>query len=191
MGTAPASSGDDGARPRSRPSTDTADIQAHPKFGTILASSSYDGRVLIWRSTPNPTNPAAPAAFQKVFESTLHAASVNLLSWAPHECGCVLACASSDGSISVLEFTNNAWEHVVLAGAHGLGVNSVSWAPATRPGSLVSAAGGPEKGALRRFVSGGSDCLVKIWDWRYVVGGLPHVASTRRPRTHGLRGSLG
>ncbi|MCJ1407638.1 GTPase-activating protein S13 [Ptychographa xylographoides] len=136
---------------------------AHPKFGTILASSSYDGRVLIWRSTPSPSSPNSPATFQKVFESTLHTASVNLLAWAPHECGCLLACASSDGSISVLEFQDGSWGHVILQGAHGLGVNSVSWAPSARPGSLVSA--NPEKGALRRLVSGGSDCAVKIWDW--------------------------
>ena len=141
--------------------------QAHPKFGIILASCSYDGRVFIWRSTPSPSNPSS-APFQKVFDSPLHTASVNLLSWAPHECGCLLACASSDGNISVLEFTNNEWAHVLLQGAHGLGVNSVSWAPASRPGSLVSAAGGQDKTATRRFVSGGSDCLIKIWDWKYV-----------------------
>lgn len=141
--------------------------QAHPKFGTILASSSYDGRVLIWRATPTSSASNAPSTFQKVFESTLHTASVNLLSWAPHECGCLLACASSDGSISVLEFQDGSWGHVILNGAHGLGVNSVSWAPSARPGSLVSA--NPEKGAMRRFVSGGSDCLIKIWDWRLVI----------------------
>lgn len=55
----------------------------------------------------------------------------------------------------------------MLQGAHGLGVNSVSWAPAARAGSLVSSA--PEKGAVRRFVSGGSDCVVKIWDWKYAT----------------------
>ncbi|MCJ1387542.1 GTPase-activating protein S13 [Xylographa bjoerkii] len=137
--------------------------QAHPKFGPILASSSYDGRVLIWRSTPTTSSSNSPSTFQKVFESTLHTASVNLLAWAPHECGCLLACASSDGCISVLEFQDGSWNHVVLKGAHGLGVNSVSWAPSARPGSLVSAS--PEKAALRRIVSGGSDCLVKIWDW--------------------------
>lgn len=141
--------------------------QAHPKFGTILASSSYDGRVLIWRSTPTNSSSNSPSTFQKVFESTLHTASVNLLSWAPHECGCLLACASSDGSISVLEFQNNAWEHVILNGAHGLGVNSVSWAPSARPGSLVST--NPDKAATRRFASGGSDGLIKIWDWRFVL----------------------
>jgi protein transport protein SEC13 len=67
----------------------------------------------------------------------------------------------------VLEFQDGSWGQVVLNGAHGLGVNGVSWAPSARPGSLVST--NPEKGAMRRFVSGGSDCLLKIWDWRYVM----------------------
>ena len=48
--------------------------------------------------------------------------------------------------------------------AHGLGVNSVSWAPATAPGSVVSAAA-PTPGSLgqRRFVTGGCDNILKIW----------------------------
>ena len=47
--------------------------------------------------------------------------------------------------------------------AHGMGVNSVSWAPATAPGSLVSAT--PAPGVQRRFVTGGSDNLVKLWSY--------------------------
>lgn len=47
-----------------------------------------------------------------------------------------------------------------------MGVNAVSWAPAMVPGSLVSSK--PEVGAQRRFATGGSDCVVKIWDWKYV-----------------------
>lgn len=143
--------------------------QAHPKFGTILASSSYDGRVLIWRSSPTTVSSNSASSFQKVFESTLHSASVNLLAWAPHEAGCLLACASSDGAVSVLEFRDNVMDHVILANAHGLGVNSVSWAPSARPGSLVSKTGDNTVG--RRFVTGGSDNLVKIWEWRYVYSG--------------------
>ena len=143
--------------------------KAHPKFGTILASSSYDGHVLIWRSSP-PTH-----KFVKVFDFALHTASVNLLSWAPHECGCILACASSDSNISVLEFTDGSWTHVMLERAHEMGVNSVSWAPSIRGGGLVSSKPDMEKGALRRFVSGGSDCLVKIWDWKYAVHPVPSL----------------
>ena len=97
------------------------------------------------------------------------------MAWGPHESGCLLACASSDGCVSVLEFRDGMWEHVVLQGAHALGVNSVSWAPAGRAGSLVGGGGvgggggggpGGEGGGLRRFVTGGSDCKVKIWDWK-------------------------
>ena len=75
---------------------------AHPKFGHILASCSYDGKVIIWKEQPaqGPT----PAGWAKIKEHTLYKASINSVSWAPHELGAILACASSDGTISVLTF---------------------------------------------------------------------------------------
>ncbi|KAL8961483.1 MAG: hypothetical protein Q9193_001964 [Seirophora villosa] len=127
---------------------------AHPKYGNILASSSYDGKVFIWREQN--------AQWAKVADFNLHQASVNIVSWSPHESGCLLACASSDGQVSVLEFTEGNWMHMLFP-AHGQGVNAVSWAPAMVPGSLVSSK--PELAAQRRFATGGSDCLVKVWDW--------------------------
>jgi protein transport protein SEC13 len=33
----------------------------------------------------------------------LHESSVNSISWAPHELGLILACASSDGRVSILQ----------------------------------------------------------------------------------------
>ncbi|KAG0649750.1 Nucleoporin 20 [Hyphodiscus hymeniophilus] len=125
---------------------------AHPKFGNILASSSYDGKVFIWREQGT--------TWTRVFDFALHTASVNIISWSPHESGCLLACASSDGNVSVLEFKDNSWDHKLFH-AHGIGVNSVSWAPSTTAGSLVSSAGG--QGGVRKFVTGGSDNLVKLW----------------------------
>lgn len=129
--------------------------QAHPKYGNILASSSYDGKVFIWRE--------ASGQWSKIYEVALHTASVNLVAWAPHEAGCLLACASSDGNVSVLEFKDNNWSHTIFQ-ACGSGVNSVSWAPAVAPGQVTSASGG-QTGAARRFVTGGSDCQVKLWDY--------------------------
>jgi WD40 repeat protein len=37
--------------------------------------------------------------------------SVNSVSWAPHELGAILACASSDGKISVLTFKGVVLHH--------------------------------------------------------------------------------
>ncbi|KAF2452394.1 putative nuclear pore complex subunit [Lineolata rhizophorae] len=134
---------------------------AHPKYGTILASASYDGKVFIWREQ-------AGRGWEKVYESALHSASVNLVAWAPHEAGCLLACASSDGNVSVLDFKDNAWSHNVFP-AHPMGVNAVSWSPAIAPGQ-VAAAQGTQGGQsaptpVRRFATGGSDCKVKIWEY--------------------------
>ncbi len=130
---------------------------AHPKYGNILASAGYDGKVFIWREQP-PT-------WQKIFDFALHKASVNIVSWSPHESGCLLACASSDGAVSVLEFRDNSsFEHTTFP-AHGLGVNSVSWAPAALPGSIVSSNPGPAAAGNRRFVTAGCDNLLKIWTW--------------------------
>ena len=86
-----------------------------------------------------------------------------MVSWSPHELGCLLACASSDGHVSVHEFKDNNFQHVAFP-AHGLGVNSVSWAPAAAPGSIVSSAGpGHSHAVQRRFVTGGCDNVLKIW----------------------------
>lgn len=91
---------------------------------------------------------------------------MNLIAWSPAEVGCHLAAASSDGNVSVLTFENNTFSHV-LFNAHGhLGANSVSWAPATIPGALTGAqAPGQQPGPVRRFVTGGSDNSVKIWNF--------------------------
>lgn len=126
---------------------------AHPKFGTILASAGYDGKVIIWRESQNQ--------WSKLTEHILHSASVNSVSWAPHELGAILACASSDGKVSVLEFKDDGTWDTRSFGAHGLGVNAVSWAPSMVPGSAVSTIGTPPR--TKRFVTGGCDNLVKIW----------------------------
>lgn len=56
-------------------------------------------------------------------------------------------------------------DHKIFS-AHGVGVNAVSWAPSTTPGSLVSSASTPAvNGGVRRFVTGGSDNLLKIWSY--------------------------
>lgn len=119
--------------------------------------------MLIWREQSG--------TWQKIFDFPLHKASVNAIAWSPHEVGCLLACASSDGSVSVLEFRDNSFDHATFP-AHGLGVNSVSWAPATVPGSVVSPPQtvSPTTAAQRRFATGGCDNLVRIWAFDPTTG---------------------
>ncbi|KAM6499322.1 protein transporter SEC13 [Amanita muscaria] len=143
---------------------------AHPKYGHILASCSYDGKVLIWKEQQS----TASGGWSKVKEHTLHTASVNSVSWAPHELGAMLACASSDGKISVLTFKNDGQWGADLFDGHAIGCNAVSWAPAIVPGSLITPQTQTAQGqnpaaqtpAVKRFASAGCDNLVKIWGYR-------------------------
>lgn len=116
--------------------------------------------------------------------------SVNSISWAPHELGAILACASSDGKLSVLTFKglfrvrstpkhttddraiffldDGQWVADIFNG-HAIGCNAVSWAPAIHPGSLIHPhqPGAPAPPApFKRFASAGCDNLVKIWSFR-------------------------
>lgn len=85
---------------------------------------------------------------------------MNSICWAPSEFGLCLACGSSDGTISVLTHKpDGSWEKVKIEQAHPVGVTSVSWAPASAPGSLI----GPDPGPVQKLASGGCDNTVKVW----------------------------
>ena len=75
---------------------------AHPKFGVLLASCTYDGSVIIHKES-------APRTWSPVYTHKFHDSSVNSLAWAPHEYGLILACASSDGRVSILEHKVDSW----------------------------------------------------------------------------------
>ncbi|KAK9380263.1 WD40-repeat-containing domain protein [Kockiozyma suomiensis] len=116
---------------------------AHPKFGVILASSSFDGKVIIWRedvATKTWTNIATHAA---------HSESVNSVQWAPPDAGAVLVCGSSDGNVSIVEFNDDGNTSAVTVPAHSGAVYAAVWAI--------------NDGSSRRFATAGSDSLVKIW----------------------------
>ncbi|OMO96723.1 hypothetical protein CCACVL1_04812 [Corchorus capsularis] len=127
---------------------------AHPKFGSVLASCSYDGQVIIWKE--GNTNDWVQA---HVFND--HKSSVNSIAWAPHEIGLCLACGSSDGNISV--FTARAdggWDTSRIEEAHPVGVTSVSWATSMAPVALL---GFGLLNPVQKLASGGCDNTVKVW----------------------------
>lgn len=103
---------------------------AHPKWGTVLASCSYDRKVIVWKevnpstwqqvfthsehmgsvsAAANPSAPvpvpfaAVPPAVAVNARPLAHPAlQVNSIAFCPHEFGLELACASSDGTVSLL-----------------------------------------------------------------------------------------
>ncbi|ELK36561.1 Protein SEC13 like protein [Myotis davidii] len=80
---------------------------AHPMYGNILASCSYDRKVIFWKEE-NKT-------WEKTHEHTGHDSSVNSVCWAPQDYGLILACGSSDGAISLLTYTGEGqWEVKIM-----------------------------------------------------------------------------
>lgn len=100
---------------------------AHPKFGVVLASCSFDGSVLVYRET-------RPRDWTLVYAARqLHESSVNSIAFCPHEYGLMLAAASSDGRISILTHQeDDSWTTHYISD-NSLGVNAVSWAPFPTP----------------------------------------------------------
>jgi protein transport protein SEC13 len=124
---------------------------AHPKFGVLLASASYDRTVRLHRQ--NNTG-----AWDTIKSFSHHESSVNAIKWAPHQYGLQLACASSDGTVSILTATDAAgtqWT-VETIPVSGMGVNSVDWAPHGHLGQ------NPE-GTVQRLVTGACDNTLRIF----------------------------
>ncbi|CAL8116138.1 unnamed protein product [Orchesella dallaii] len=131
---------------------------AHPRYGTMLASCSFDRKVIFWKQTEEVKSDGREILkWNATFVYEGHDSSVNSVCWAPPEWGLMLACGSSDGGITILSFENERWEIRKIAAAHMLGCNAVSWAPAQMP-SLDRL----DK-QVKRFASGGCDNMVKIW----------------------------
>lgn len=99
------------------------------------------------------------------YEYSNHDSSVNSVDFAPSEYGLVLACASSDGSISVLTCNTEygVWDAKKIPNAHTIGVNAISWCPAQGPDAAFDQRVTSRNTSIKRLVSGGCDNLVKIW----------------------------
>ena len=133
---------------------------AHPKFGSVLASCSFDRKVIVWKESES-----ARGQFSQVFSHTHHG-SVNAVAFAPHEFGLVLACGSSDGSASVLTYkpAENVWDVQTIPDAHSIGCTSVSFAPAVPAGAVLAGAGDPPAPSPRlTLATGGCDNTAKVW----------------------------
>jgi len=129
---------------------------AHPKFGSLLASCSYDRKIIIWKEVSSNQ-------WVKYHEYSENQSSVNSIVWAPHEFGLMLACGSSDGSIRILiNKGENDWAACIKSDAHSIGVNSISWGPANTSASILEPTD-QRPIQIQRLVSGGCDNAVKFW----------------------------
>ena len=152
---------------------------AHPKFGVILASCSYDGSVIIYRESLQNT-------WTKVYEHKFHDSSVNSIAWAPHEFGLILACASSDGRISTLEHKVDTW---ILKDFKNdtLGCNAVSWAPFGAFDCKANANQDGQNNSVMRLVTGSCDNVVRFWRYSAESNDWEKEGTDNTPHTDWVR----
>mmetsp|Transcript_40029 Transcript_40029/g.87404 ORF Transcript_40029/g.87404 Transcript_40029/m.87404 type:complete len:362 (-) Transcript_40029:98-1183(-) len=159
---------------------------AHPKFGSVVATCGYDMKVIIWKESP-----PHGGNWQIAYVDTSHGASVNDVQFCPWEHGLRLACASSDGTVSVLSYTpaDGQWRRSSFP-AHPGGAQAVSWMPVQQRSGEV--------GPPIRLATGGCDGALAIWkceadqwaqeplpmpsahtDWIRAVAWRPDASNTR------------
>lgn len=97
----------------------------------------------------------------------LHQSSVNSVAFGPHEYGLVLAAASADGRVSILQHQPNQTWTVDYLQDCPMGVNAVSWAPV---GSFFDP-DAPDKLGPPRLVTGGCDNSIRFWVGPEEAGG--------------------
>jgi len=120
---------------------------AHPRFGNLLATCGYDMKVIVWKEERGQ--------WQMAYVDTNHTASVNSVEFAPQEYGLRLACASSDGTVSILSYDPSGQWHRSVVQAHPGGAQTAKWAP-------VSYRDGAPSGSIR-LATGGCDNSVRIY----------------------------
>lgn len=125
---------------------------AHPRFGSLLASASFDKRVLIWKEVPQ----RGSNQWRPVHIISIHHGSVNSVCWCPHEYGAAVASASSDGTVAITRCVDGSWREPINAPGdcgvtHPQGATSVSFAPYHQTLEVPI------------LVSGGCDGKVRLW----------------------------
>lgn len=131
---------------------------AHPRFGNLLASASYDQKAIIWKEIRQGAPKWTP-----VHVIDIHHGSVNAVQWAPEEYGPVVATASSDGTVAITAYRDGCWQPSVKLSnnsnqiAHAMGATSVTFAPfkSELADHVVVASGGCD-GHVRLWVSASS-----------------------------------
>lgn len=121
---------------------------AHPKFGSVVASCGYDMKVIVWKEVQ-------PGNWQIAHMDSSHAASVNDVEFCPEAYGLRLACASSDGTVSILTYDNGQWRRTAFP-ANTSGSQAVSWA------AVQKRDGQPDLTKMR-LVTGGCDNCAVVW----------------------------
>eukprot|EP00762_Andalucia_godoyi_P007720 ANDGO_07890.mRNA.1 Protein transport protein SEC13 len=151
---------------------------AHPRFGTLLASCSYDRKVKVWTPSQQPINQNQGSSGGGMMSNWVcvaeytHNASANAVAFAPPDAfaGPALASVGSDGVLSLVIATPSssapggyAWPSAgITVDTRHSAATCVSWAPFSAA-AASSTSSSPNSNAVRRIATGGCDNRVRLF----------------------------
>ncbi|EGR31836.1 WD repeat protein, partial [Ichthyophthirius multifiliis] len=157
---------------------------AHPHFGNILASCSYDKSVyyIIKIIKVNKQKKVAihkerqtqnqPKVWETVWKRE-YEGSINYLQFSPYECGFNLACGSSAGKVYIITLRQQDGQlQDFQFQAHEVGINCLCWEPYKPDENLTFDLVERQINNLTKLITGSVDKSLKIWSLHIQNGQL-------------------
>ncbi|EGR34786.1 WD repeat protein, partial [Ichthyophthirius multifiliis] len=144
---------------------------AHPHFGNILASCSYDKNVAVHKEQQlNNQQKIWETIWKKELEG-----SINYIQFSPYECGFNIACGSSVGKVYLLVLrTQDSNMQEYSWQAHELGVNCICWEPFKADDDFTIDQVEKSNNKFTKLITGSCDKTLKIWSLEIQNGQLSH-----------------
>lgn len=122
---------------------------AHPEFGTILASCSFDKSVKIYEENLQDNTWLLLTSLVESKEP------IEDIKFAPHHLRLMLAACSSNGEIRIYEPSNSVnlkvWSVTKIFTASGLGSNCIAWNPSSSDAPMLLIGNNDSKTASEKF----------------------------------------
>jgi nucleoporin SEH1 len=138
---------------------------AHPEFGNILASCSFDKSVIVWEEKPED------CTWNSVTKLVESKGPVEDIRFAPKHLGLQLASCSENGEIRIYETTDminlKVWIVNQIIQASSLGSTSISWNPSLNDSPMLVIGNNDQATAQAKFSKAFTDEVELIQLWSY------------------------
>lgn len=134
---------------------------SHPRFGSLLGSVGFDGRMCLWKESND-------SSYECVYEykDEEKVSSMNYITFSKNDPELVFATGGVDGNIIIHQYKNDKFISDKIF-AHDYGVNAINF----------------NQNISNEFVSCGNDCVIKIWELNKETSQWENTSSIEFPES--------